>query len=86
MRFWPSPKLRSQSTICRPGPEKTDASKDAVELDALPPAILRQLIKEAIEDHISARDIEVIRVAEKSERSILTRMSKRVADFVDHDA
>jgi hypothetical protein len=33
-------------------PEKTDASRDAVELDALPAAILRRLINQAIESHM----------------------------------
>jgi hypothetical protein len=65
-------------------PEKTDASKDAVELDALPPEILRQLINQAIEGHLPAHALAVIRAAEESERSILLRMSERVEDFIDH--
>jgi hypothetical protein len=67
-------------------PEKTDASRDAVELDALPPEILRQLINQAIERHIPVRDIEIIRTTEASERSILMRMSERVTDYSDQGA
>jgi hypothetical protein len=48
-------------------PEKSDASRDAVEPDALPPAILRQLINGAIEQHIPNRQLSVLRAAEANE-------------------
>jgi hypothetical protein len=41
-------------------PEKTDASREAVELDALPPEVLRQLINDAIERHVPRRELEVL--------------------------
>jgi hypothetical protein len=44
---------------------------DSVELDALPPRILREMVREVIERHISQRDLEVTRAAEASEREIL---------------
>jgi len=55
-------------------PEKTDSSKQAVELDALSPKILRELINTAIEQHIPPGALEHLRVAEESERQIMMRI------------
>lgn len=41
---------------------------DSVELDAVPPDVLRLLIRAAIERHISRRELAVIEAAEDSER------------------
>jgi hypothetical protein len=56
-------------------PEKSDASREAVEIDALPPAILRQLITGAIESHLPQAQLDILRVAEASQRAILTRIA-----------
>jgi hypothetical protein len=56
-------------------PEKSDASREAVEIDALPPAILRQLIIGAIESHIPQAQLDILRVAEASVRAVLTRIA-----------
>jgi hypothetical protein len=56
-------------------PEKSDGSREAVEIDALPPAILRQLVIGAIESHIPQAQIDIVRVAEANERAILTRIA-----------
>jgi len=45
---------------------------DSVELDALPASKLRSMVREVIEQHISARSLEVLRTAEESERQLLT--------------
>ena len=41
---------------------------DSVELDALPNAVLRELVRECIERHISQAELETLRTAEESER------------------
>lgn len=46
----------------------------SVEVDAIPPRILRQLVEDAIVSHIDAEALRLTRVAEDSERSILTHM------------
>jgi hypothetical protein len=48
-----------------------DFDGDSVELDALPPHVLRQMVTDVIEQHISASDTEILRVAEDSERQQL---------------
>jgi hypothetical protein len=53
---------------------------DSVELDALPSAILRDMVREVIERHISERDLEVLRAAEDSERELLDAWADRVED------
>jgi hypothetical protein len=44
---------------------------DSVELDALPSATLRELVRECIERHINANELGVLREAEQSERMFL---------------
>jgi hypothetical protein len=44
---------------------------DSVELDAIAPDQLRQLVRDAIEQHIDRHHLEVTRVVEESEREIL---------------
>jgi hypothetical protein len=51
---------------------------DSVELDALPPRVLRALVQEVIEKHISEHELKVLRTAEDSEREQL-RMFARAA-------
>jgi hypothetical protein len=46
-----------------------------VEVDALEPAVLRQLVEAAILRHVDQRMLEVTRVAEASERAVLARVS-----------
>jgi hypothetical protein len=43
----------------------------SVELDALPPRVLRDLVREVIEQHISPTQTMALRVAEDSERELL---------------
>jgi hypothetical protein len=44
---------------------------DSVELDALPPRILRDMVRETIEQHISSEMVDALRAAEDSERELL---------------
>jgi hypothetical protein len=52
---------------------------DSVELDALPPRILRALVQQVIEDHISERELKVLRTAEESEREQLRMFAREVS-------
>jgi hypothetical protein len=46
----------------------------SVEVDAIAPTILRQIVEDAITQHIEAEALRLDQVAEQSERDILTRM------------
>ena len=48
---------------------------ESVEVDAIPPATLRGLCRSAIEDHIDVHALDVLKIAEDSEREILTRIA-----------
>lgn len=50
---------------------------DSVELDALPPHILRDMVREVIERHISPKMLNTLRVAEASERELLTAWTRQ---------
>jgi hypothetical protein len=51
---------------------------ESVELDALPPGILRDMVREVIERHISEHELETLRIAEDSERELLDAWTDRV--------
>jgi hypothetical protein len=51
---------------------------DSVELDALPPHILRDMVREVIERHITSRALASLRAAEESERDLLTMWSRQL--------
>jgi hypothetical protein len=53
---------------------------DSVELDALPAAELRRMVRDCIELHISPNELEVLRAAEESERELLLAWADRVED------
>ncbi len=44
---------------------------DSVELDAIHPDQLRQIVRDAIEEHLPGEQLEVLKAAEESERDIL---------------
>ena len=48
----------------------------SVELDAIPAAQLRGLVRECIERHIGKHQLEILRTAEKSERDLLLQWGK----------
>jgi hypothetical protein len=47
---------------------------ESVEVDAIPPTVLRQLVEDAITQHIDPEALRLTQVAEQSERDILTNM------------
>jgi hypothetical protein len=51
---------------------------ESVEVDALPPHALRDLVRQHIEQHVSASSLYVLEAAEQSEREILQRMAREV--------
>ncbi len=52
---------------------------DSVELDALPSNVLREMVTDCIEQHISSASVDVLRAAEESERGHLKRWAKRAS-------
>jgi hypothetical protein len=48
---------------------------DSVEVDAIPPSMLRQLVDEAIAQHVDPEALRLTRLAEQSERHLLLRMA-----------
>jgi hypothetical protein len=52
----------------------------SVELDAIEPAQLRDLVGEAIERHLPQQQLEVLKAAEESERLLLTNLVRQIAD------
>jgi DNA topoisomerase VI subunit A len=51
---------------------------DSVELDALPAAELRSMVREVIQRHISDQELDALRVAEESERELLEQWADDV--------
>ena len=51
----------------------------SVELDAIHPESLRAIVRGAIERHVDRRELEVLMVAERSERQVLRMFAARVA-------
>jgi hypothetical protein len=51
---------------------------DSVEVDAIHPQQLRQLVRDCIERHIDQHELEVVRVAERSEREIFSKLCNRL--------
>jgi hypothetical protein len=54
---------------------------DSVELDALPPRVLRRMVKAVIERHISRRVLNLLRAGEESQRELLRAFSANVGDM-----
>jgi hypothetical protein len=50
----------------------------SVELDAIEPNMLRQIVQEAIEQHLPAEQYEVLKAAEESERELIARLVGQV--------
>jgi hypothetical protein len=71
---WKLPTRPTKSTD--PRAKKFEGS--SVELDAIPARDLRALVRECIERHIDKKQLEVLKVAEASERDILTNWAKLI--------
>lgn len=48
---------------------------ESVEVDAIAPTILRQIVEDAIVQHIDAEAFRITQIAEESERDVLTRLA-----------
>jgi hypothetical protein len=55
----------------------------ACELDAIPADVLRDIVKEAIEQHLPADQLEILKVAEESERSFARAWVNEMPDDED---
>jgi hypothetical protein len=68
--------IREWSLPTRPTKQSDPRAKrfrgESVELDAIPPAKLRALVKECIERHVDRDHIERMKRIEKAERAIFT--------------
>jgi hypothetical protein len=62
---WNLPSRPTKTT----NPRAKKFGADRVELDAIEPERLRQLVKEAIEKHISAHQLSVLKAAEQNEQA-----------------
>jgi hypothetical protein len=73
----------------RPTKEKDPRAKKftgtSVELDAIPASKLRKLVRDCIERHIDQRQRAVLRVAEKSERQMLSEWAKIITGTPTED-
>ena len=49
----------------------------SIEVDAIPPATLRHLVRAAIEQHVNERSLHALDMAEESERTLLWRIAGR---------
>lgn len=61
-------------------PHARDFKGESVELDALPSATLRDLVRECIGQHIGEHQLNILREAERSERSFLSMLAREHAD------
>jgi hypothetical protein len=57
---------------------KTIGADDSVELDAIEPNQLRQLVADAIEQHVDPRQLAVLEAAEQSEGRFLVSLANEV--------
>jgi hypothetical protein len=73
-------RLPTRPTKRAGNPHAKQFTGDSTELDALPPNVLRDLVRKCIERHISAAQVETLRAAEESERSIIETLANRAAD------
>jgi hypothetical protein len=70
---WDLPSRPTKTTDSR---AKKFGSAISVELDAIPPQQLRQLVREAIERHMPASQLLVLKAAEESERASLKAFAR----------
>jgi hypothetical protein len=68
IELWNLPTRPTKQTDSR---AKKFGSATSVELDAIPARQLRELVRECIERHVDQRQLEILKVAERSEREFL---------------
>lgn len=52
----------------------------SVELDAIEPDLLRSLVRDHIERHLPARQFEILKIAEESERDLLNSLVREIGE------
>jgi hypothetical protein len=67
---WDLPTRPTKTTDTR---AKKFGSSTSVELDAIPARKLRELVRQCIERHVDQEQLKLLRVAEQSERELLTK-------------
>jgi hypothetical protein len=72
---WNLPTRPTKKTDTR---SKNFGSDISVELDAIEPDRLRQLVQDAIEEHLPPEQYNILKVAEQSERDIISKLVGRV--------
>ena len=65
--------------------KKTDSRSktfegESVEVDAIEPARLRQIVRECIERYVDQRALEVLKTAWQSERELFSRLIEQLGD------
>ena len=68
---WQLPTRPTKATDTRASKFRQVHGTESVELDAIPPDTLRQLVKEAIESHMDPWELQQLKMAEKNERDTL---------------
>jgi hypothetical protein len=72
---WNLPTRPTKMTDTRAKKFIATSGATSVELDAIPAAQLRQLVKECIERHVDKHQLGILRITEASERELLTRLA-----------
>jgi hypothetical protein len=72
-------RLPTRPTKLKGNPHAKDFKGRSVELDALPSRILRQLVTECIERHITSEQVSILRTTEDSERELIEHFADRAA-------
>lgn len=75
IEYWKLPSRPTKKTDTRANKFGSDIS---VELDAIPPDRLRQIVEDAIERHLPKDQLHVLLQAEKSERAVLGDLVRRL--------
>jgi hypothetical protein len=77
--------IRTLRLPTRPTKKSDSRSKgflgESVEVDAIPPQTLRDLVKKCITQHIGQHALEVMTVVEENERSILSGIAGRILEW-----
>ena len=73
---WRLPTRPTKATDTRASKFRQVHGSESVELDAIPPDTLRQLVKEAIESHMDPWALHQLKMAEKNERDSLREIFK----------
>jgi hypothetical protein len=71
IEMWNLPTRPTKKSDTRAATFRRQHGTDSVELDAIPPDELRQLVKDAIDSHMDPWALKVLKVAEEEERQTL---------------